>query len=427
MAEERDFRTRLSEALMAGGDTINQAFGGKQNIYGTYTTQKENRLKMEREAELARQKQMMDAYNRSLQSMASAKPTQQNVIGYDPATGINVLQPNPAYSPADVASEQLQKERKTYAGEGFLPIARQDIIGMDPMERMRLLRNKEVVRTSPDTGSKYMLGPEEMRRQEKKEGDKIQNYGRVIDAKDEKGLSVASGAIGMNPEDALAIGRVEATTVNGKPKLKILSDREWANRKRLFNDKEVDAINSRYDTAKSFKKIVTTLRSIGDLPKDKGIFEGIESEKVESGLPGLGVISIPARVKLASQYAKDPRYTAVKRELEAAFSSYRKIVTGAQAAASELVYLRDIFPSLTDKPEVFLSTIDAIIERNGRELETKLNTWEDAGRDVKKFRERYDSEYKPEFIGLGGSAKSQSGGQFEDLAKKKGVTIRFKS
>lgn len=416
MAEDRDFRTRLSEGLMYAGDSVNQAFGGKQNIYGMYQEQKLKRDEIQRQALEAERKRILDAYNRSVISQSKATTNNPNIIGFDTETGMNVVQQNPRYSPEDVRNKQIADERKTYAGEGFLPISRPDIISMDPIERMRILRNKDITRTSPDTGSKYILGPEEMRRQEKKEGDKIQNYGRVVDINDNKGLSVASGAIGMDIEDAVSIGRVESTTINGKPKIKILSDREWANRKRLFNDKETEGINSRYDTAKSFHKIVKTLESIGDLPKDKSIFESIETEEVSSGLPGLGVVSIPARVKLAAQYAKDPRYTAVKRELEAAFSAYRKIITGAQAASQELVYLREIFPSFTDKPEVFLATINAINERNGRELETKLNTWEDAGRDVKNFRERYENEYKPIYLNLSNSnSKTRTSVNLDDL------------
>lgn len=44
---------RFAEALMAFGDTVNNAFGGKQNIYGTYQEQKTKREQMEAAAKLA--------------------------------------------------------------------------------------------------------------------------------------------------------------------------------------------------------------------------------------------------------------------------------------------------------------------------------------------------------------------------------------
>lgn len=48
-------RDRFAEALMSFGDTVNQAYGGKQNIYGTYQEQKTKRMEQEAASLLAQQ------------------------------------------------------------------------------------------------------------------------------------------------------------------------------------------------------------------------------------------------------------------------------------------------------------------------------------------------------------------------------------
>lgn len=391
---------RFAEALMALGDNTNQAFGGKQNIYGSYQEQKKKRMELEAQQEAARAK----LYNQSIINQTAAGTSRPTMASYDPQTGLLNAVPNPNYiaptPPMSREQDILQKERKTYAGEGFLPISRNDL-PEDPISRMKVLRG-EYVRTSPDTKQKYMLGPEEMRRQTMSDVQKIKFGGRTIDPNDTQSRTRAEEALGYGINDAIDAGFAEPVKIGGKNKIRVLSERDIALRKKAFSNTETDAINSRYDVAKSFKNIKDTLGSIGDLPKDK-LFDKVEFDKVDTGLPGIGVISIPARINLVGQYAKDPKYTAVKRELESAFQAYRKVVTGAQASAAELSYLRNIFPQLTDKPEVFLSTIDNILQRNGRELETRLNTWSDVGRDVTKLRDRYENEYKTTYGG------SQSG------------------
>lgn len=222
--------------------------------------------------------------------------------------------------------------------------------------------------------------------------NKINSYGRQLSGEDKKSVRIAESAIGMSLPDAAIAGRADIVRTAKGEKYKVLSEREWANRKKMPSKTETDDINNRYDVSKSFKNVATELEKLGDLPSDSKVnFEG--SEKVN--IKGVGMVSIPARLSFVGQLSKDPKYTAIRRELETAFQAWRKVVTGAQASYQELKYLREAFPQLTDQPEVFKATVKNIMERNGRELETRFNTWSDVGRDVSELRERYENEYKP--------------------------------
>lgn len=110
-----------------------------------------------------------------------------------------------------------------------------------------------------------------------------------------------------------------------------------------------------------------------------------------------GVISLPARFDLVGQYAKDPKYTAVKRAIEQAFQAFRKRTTGAQASDREIKILREIMPALQDRPSVFFSTIELMLQENNNVATERLKLYRAFGRDISQLEELFakPGEAKP--------------------------------
>lgn len=133
----------------------------------------------------------------------------------------------------------------------------------------------------------------------------------------------------------------------------------------------------------SRKRLTNVLDLLGEAGYAKGAFE-VQKETINSPF---GLISFPARIKLADQYLKDPRYVSAKQELEAAFQAYRKIITGAQASTQELNLLRPIYAAFTDRPEVFFQRMKDLIKSHDDIYNIRLKHMEAAGRNVKKFKQ----------------------------------------
>lgn len=173
-----------------------------------------------------------------------------------------------------------------------------------------------------------------------------------------------------------------------------ISSREMARKgagEKFFKEPEIADLRDISDTRDTLSEVRSGLQELGI--KDITKFGGIESETVDSNL---GPISIPARFNLFGQYAKDPKYTAVKAKLERAFNKYRKIITGAQASNQELSTLRKSFAAFTDRPEVFFENLGALEGETNRMLNTRFDLYEAVGRDTSKLRKIYQKESSTE-------------------------------
>lgn len=136
-----------------------------------------------------------------------------------------------------------------------------------------------------------------------------------------------------------------------------------------------------------WRQILNTAKSIGISPDNMKNLKVSQWDVINSPV---GKFSIPARFSIVAQYNQDPRYTALQRELETVFASFRKRITGAQAAAAEIEYLREILPALSDNPEVFLSSVDGIVKNTEELAKEKLDLYDTYGRDTTSLRPYID-------------------------------------
>lgn len=142
-----------------------------------------------------------------------------------------------------------------------------------------------------------------------------------------------------------------------------------------FFDNALDAIDTGNEIVQGLGEIgVSDLRNIGK----------VQSETIMSEM---GPFSIPARFYLAGQYAKDPKYTALKSKLERLFQKYRKVITGAQASYAELKLLRPLIASFSQRPDVFFENIKTMNDEGIRMLESRIQTSKDIGRNVGTLEE----------------------------------------
>lgn len=153
---------------------------------------------------------------------------------------------------------------------------------------------------------------------------------------------------------------------------------------KFFKEAEITDLKDISDTRDTLSEVRSGLEALG--VKDPSQYGSIETETIDSNF---GPISIPARFNLVGQYAKDPKYTAVKQKLERAFNKYRKIITGAQASEGELRILRDSFASFTNRPGVFFENLSTLENETNRMIDSRLKLYEAIGRDVSNVRDLY--------------------------------------
>lgn len=153
--------------------------------------------------------------------------------------------------------------------------------------------------------------------------------------------------------------------------------------KSYFQEGEITDIRNLND----LKTNLSTMRKdLSELGIELGKGGEIEEETIDSPF---GPISLPARFNLASQYMKDPKYTAAKNKMERVFQSYRKVVTGAQASDRELKMLRPLVASFKDRPEVFFANLANMEEEADTLLASRFDMYDAFGRDTSKLRELY--------------------------------------
>ena len=155
----------------------------------------------------------------------------------------------------------------------------------------------------------------------------------------------------------------------------------------FFKEPEIIDLRDITDTRETLKEVITGLKELGI--KDITKFGGVQMETIGSEF---GPISIPARFALVGQYAKDPKYTAIKSKLERAFNKYRKIITGAQASQQELSTLRKSFAAFTDRPKVFFENMNTLIDETDRMLSNRFDLYDAVGRDTSKLRKLYQGQ-----------------------------------
>lgn len=195
-----------------------------------------------------------------------------------------------------------------------------------------------------------------------------------------------SEGLGADIKSQIEGGRGEAYYDDtGTRKWRILSQEEWAKKVNLgaFTPAEVDDINKISKENRDWNRVVDRLSEQGLTEESlSGAFEPKGTEMITTPV---GVFSIPARFELAKQFADDPRYLAVARDLEAAFQSFRTRITGAQASDREIQRLREILPKLTDNPRQFFQSIRNLVANSEQDFNDRLDVYRRAGRNTEQF------------------------------------------
>lgn len=158
-----------------------------------------------------------------------------------------------------------------------------------------------------------------------------------------------------------------------------------------FTPDEQKVITNHFKEINAWNQVMETASKLGLGEKKDGVFR-VVNEKVENPfLAKMGVLSLPARLEFAKQYADDPNYKVLDTQLQLAFQAFRQRVTGAQASDKELVKLFNTLPNLTNQPDKFFATINKIVELSKQDYNILLDTKENFGRNVDQFRIRDNS------------------------------------
>lgn len=224
------------------------------------------------------------------------------------------------------------------------------------------------------------LGKEQELRQKRFKIDNLLKLGgEVGDEEIKETEEVLTQDLTSELEAGRGIPRIDKDT--GERKWRILSNQEWQRKiqQGKFDASEIEHLQTIRSENRAWYNVVDRLKEMGIDPSTAG---DIEFDVVNSPI---GTLSIPARFNLAAQYSQDPRYTAVKRDIELAFQAFRKRVTGAQASDRELKMLRPIIASFKDRPEVFFQTVQNSIENTEIAFNDRLDVYRAAGRDTTQF------------------------------------------
>jgi hypothetical protein len=223
---------------------------------------------------------------------------------------------------------------------------------------------------------------------------------------DQPRINEISKNVGADITPELEAGRGEPSIDRntGQKKWRVLSDPEWNAKvtQGIFSQDERQTLETIKDEYRGWSRV----KGIAD---KLGINENnIGNMKFEDVMTPIGPLSIPAKFELIGQYSQDPKYTALKREIETTFQAFRKRVTGAQAGEKELVYLRNIMPSLKDNPKVFFATINNLMDGSKQAFNDKIDMYQRFGRDTSKFKDYFDEINAP--VQPAGQGGGQGGG-----------------
>lgn len=425
---------------MAFSDSANQAFGGKQNIYGTYVAQQnkrleaeQKRLEMERRANAEAAKALLTAQYRE----NMLQTAQQTARRGEASMMANTRSLRPI-APSDVNRQPL--------GPNMTPEQRKARV--DARQQNRNLYESRVpgeliggVRTNYtlDTSPASKFG-QETRRTEALNINKsnlnlkrFDEAGASFSANDTEQLKQLESAYARPVNSLIKGGRVyETIAPDGTKEFNVRTAEEYKNFKQAFSEKEREGFAGRYDTLNSLAEVRSVLSELGDIPASEWKKIEFDNVKIDNKrLNNIGVFSLPANIKIARQFeaTADPRLSRAITALQSAIQAYRKNISGTAVSEYEIKDLMQVFPQLKDNPKVFLEKLKAIEDKGNTELSTRLETLEASGKDARGFRRQYESYVASKDRGYKklNAEQNQSVGQFEDLAKKKGVTIRFKS
>lgn len=212
----------------------------------------------------------------------------------------------------------------------------------------------------------------------------LKSYGGTLDDNQLKSLGVDMESY------ARAGGAVPIAGADGKRKWQIMPYEQFKAKvsENKWSKTEVDNFQNRVVENARWKNVLKIADEVGISQDNIADLGSMEFDTFNSPI---GPVSIPARFNLYGQYAKDPAYTSLKRAIELAFTAFRKRVTGAQAGERELSILRDIMPSLRDRPEVFFDSIKNLIEGSDKEMQESLELYKSFGRDTSGL-EKYMQE-----------------------------------
>lgn len=150
---------------------------------------------------------------------------------------------------------------------------------------------------------------------------------------------------------------------------------------KFLKEPEIQYTRDLSDTRDTLGEVRAGLEELGI--KDPTKYGNVVTETFDSEF---GPISLPAKFNLVGQYAKDPKYTALKNKMERSFQKFRKVITGAQASYSELQALRPLIASFQDRPNVFFEQLGSLENETDRMLGNHLDILDAVGRDTTKIR-----------------------------------------
>lgn len=224
----------------------------------------------------------------------------------------------------------------------------------------------------------------EQRLERQNQINQLKSFGGVLTDNQMKDFSQS---LGFDLSAEQSTGRVEAfiDPVDNQKKFKVLDQTEYNAKvsQGKLAPSEIDYVKSATEELSNWKSVLNSMYEQGMSPEDlTKAFGSLETIDVQSPL---GVFSIPARFTLAQQFAENPKYITIARDLEKAFASFRKRITGAQASDKEIQYLRKIMPALTDNPAQFFASMEDNIGDVSRTLNDTLDVYKRAGRNVDEY------------------------------------------
>ncbi len=137
MAEDKNkFGQAIASALMAGGDAMSGIYGQRGNTYATYLDSQNKRLAMEAEAIKAQEATAQQNFTNQLALHKQAvQDGQLGVMNQARQSGM------------------MNSERSVMNQSGFIPTSREQLLGMNPMDRMNALKSRQI----GDSSGRYFV------------------------------------------------------------------------------------------------------------------------------------------------------------------------------------------------------------------------------------------------------------------------------
>jgi len=312
-------------------------------------------------------------------------------------------------TPEEIEAQQslVPQEDFTQQSPQQLPQQVQDIISRQPPppEQPALFATKPSLSFDPATGKmsvsiskvenpqikinrEIRLAQENERRDFRNDFASLTNFGGTIG---DTAIKRMEDSLGFEVGDQLVAGRGEPMVDNqGNRKWRVLSNKEWDTKVTTgkFAPTEIEYLQKIKAEHTAWTNVLSRLDKIGISPETLNSAGSVNFEDVKTPI---GILSLPARFNLIGQLTKDPKYTAIKRDIEIAFQAFRIRVTGAQASDKELKTLRPLLAGMKDRPEVFFATIGNQMENAEIAFKDRMDIYERAGRDISRFEDFFQT------------------------------------